>query len=100
MGVSASPGCSFPLGVEVDGGDGEAEVVLSGEIAGAEVVSGGRWVHGLSSLLLEQRKHKTVDPNIRPWDLIAHHFRTYCYMIMQKREKCQTSDNFHKTLNS
>lgn len=63
----------LPLGVEVDGGDGEAEVVLLRKLAGAEVVSRGRQRHRLPPLLLEEHEHEAVDADVGPGALVAHH---------------------------
>lgn len=74
--VAAAAVGGLLLGVEVEGGDGEAEVVAVGEGARAEpgargVLVGRRRRH--ARLLLEQHHHVAVDPHRRPWPHVRHH---------------------------
>lgn len=78
----APAGGGLALRVEVDGGDGEAEVVLLSELAGAEAVLGRRRVHSLPALLPEQHKDEPVDANVRLWGLVAHHLSPCMYICM------------------
>jgi len=72
-GRSAAARGGLPLRVEVDGGDGEAEVVVGGEAAGAEVVPGGGRAHPLlAALLLEQHEGKPVDADVGLGALVRH----------------------------
>jgi len=76
----APAGGGLALRVEVDGGDGEAEVVLLSELAGAEAVLGRRRVHSLPALLPEQHKDEPVDANVWLWGLVAHHLSPCMYI--------------------
>jgi hypothetical protein len=69
---STAAGRSLALRVEVVGGDGEAEVVVGGEAASAEVVPGGRRGHRLTALLLEQHEDEPVDADVGLGALVAH----------------------------
>jgi hypothetical protein len=70
--ASAAASCGLPLRVEVDGSDWEAEVVVGGEAAGAEVVPGGGRAHRLAALLLEQHEDEPVDADVGLGALVAH----------------------------
>jgi len=78
----APAGGGLALCVEVDGGDGEAEVVVLSELAGAEAVLGRRRVHRLPALLPEQHKDEPVDANVWLWGLVAHHLSPCMYICM------------------
>lgn len=67
------------MAVEVDGGDGQAEVVQLGEIAGAEVLPPSRSIHCVTAELLEQQEHQAVDPEHRTWALVADNLSPYVY---------------------
>ena len=69
---SAAARGGLPLRVEVDGGDGEAEVVVGDEAAGAEVVPGGGRAHPLAALLLEQHEDEPVDADVGLGALVRH----------------------------
>ena len=71
-----SAGAGLALAVEVDGGDGRAEVVELGEVPGVEVLAPPGGVHRLPPQLLEQHEHEAVDPHRRPRVLVAHHLLT------------------------
>lgn len=65
---SAALGGWLLLRVEVDGGDGEAEVEAAGEEPRVEVGSGRRLVHQPQRRLLpEQHQYVPVDSHRRPW---------------------------------
>ena len=68
----APAGGGLALRVEVDGGDGETQVVLLGELAGAEAVPRRRRAHRLPAALPEQHEYEPVDANVWPWVLVAH----------------------------
>jgi hypothetical protein len=80
---SSPTGSGLPLAVEVDGGDRQAEVVELGEVAGAEVLPPPRGVHRLPAELLEEQKHDPVDPQHRPWALVAHDLGPCAFMDVQ-----------------
>lgn len=67
-------GAGLALAVEVDGGDGRAEVVELGEVPGVEVLAPPWGVHRLPPQLLEQHEHEAVDPHGRPRGLVGSHF--------------------------
>lgn len=79
---SAPPVCWLLVGVEIDGGDGEAQVELVSEGPGVEV--GPVWdgqllIHSYTSAsqgspLLEKHKNVPVDPHWWPWPHVWHHF--------------------------
>ncbi|CAL5334550.1 unnamed protein product [Camellia sinensis] len=73
----ASSGSSFSLGVEEDGGDRWAEIVLGSEASSAEMVSHGRRVHSLSSFLFEENENKPVNPYVRPCICCSWNVRYY-----------------------
>jgi hypothetical protein len=79
----------FALAVEVDGGDGLAEVVELGEVPGVEVLAPPGGVHRLPPELLEEHEHEAVDPHGRTRALIAHH------LLPEGRTSC-TGDICHK----
>ena len=61
---SAAARGGLPLRVEVDGGDWEAEIIVGGKAAGAEVVPGRGRAHRLAALLLEQHEDEPVDADV------------------------------------
>lgn len=76
---SAAPVGRLLLGVEVDGGDRKAEVVLRREGPRAEVAPRRRRRHLLQPALLpEQHQHVPVDPHRRARPHVAHHHLPCC----------------------
>jgi hypothetical protein len=71
-------GSGLTLAVEVDGGDGLAEVVELGKVPGVEVLAPPGGVHRLPPQLLEQHQDEAVDPHGRTWALVAYHLLTKC----------------------
>ena len=66
-------GTGLALAVEVDGGDGLAEVIELGEVPGIEVLAPPGRVHRLPAQLLEEHQHEAVDPHVGPRALVTHH---------------------------
>lgn len=84
-GEPPAAGAGLALAVEVDGGDGRAEVVAAGEGAGGEVVAHRRRVHRLPPQLPEQHQHHPVDPRRRVRALVAHHLPPCIRIAKQPR---------------
>lgn len=69
----APSGGGFSLGVEVDGSDGEAEIVVCSKGSSIEAIPWRRRDHRLSARLLEKNKHEPVDSYVWPRILVAYH---------------------------
>jgi len=82
--VAAAAGATLGLAGEEGGGDGGAQAVFDGEVAGAEVVAEKRrLVDGAARHLLEEHEHHAVDPRRRPRALVAYHLATCMRACMQ-----------------
>jgi len=82
--VAAAAGATLGLAGEEGGGDGGAQAVVDGEVAGAEVVAENRrLVDGATRHLLEEHEHHAVDPRRRPRALVAYHLATCMRACMQ-----------------
>lgn len=79
---SSSSSGGLSLGIEVDGGDRQAQAMVEREGTGVEMVSRSRSSsHDLPPSLLEQHEHVPVDPYRRPRCLIAHHLSPCVHCI-------------------
>ena len=75
--MAAAAGATLGLAGEEGGGDGGAQAVVDGKVAGAEVVAENRrLVDGAARHLLEEHEHHAVDPRRRPRALVAYHLAT------------------------
>ena len=82
--MAAAAGATLGLAGEEGGGDGGAQAVFDGEVAGAEVVAEKRrLVDGAARHLLEEHEHHAVDPHRRPGALVANHLATCMRACMQ-----------------
>jgi hypothetical protein len=74
---ATAAGAALGLAGEEGGGDGGAQAVVLGEVAGAEVVAEERrHFHGAARHLPEEHEHHAVDPRRRPRALVADHLAT------------------------